>query len=562
MSKVVFRILAAHPRIQRKRGKLNKEQLQTARSPLWGQNTGVSPAMDAVQAWVEKTGLCPVAPLLKLGMAPTPTLLEFCLGRSDPQPTMAERAAMIPILAQLTRARVAVPLQLASPAGEQPDFVASMEALPYLYTLRGDRNWKTPPAAVGQGRVSELARHCWEEIERNGPQTLEALQLALGHAVTEGAVLRALGELWGHLRVFPQWPAGSNGVDQPPVWGLVSRQFPKQVSMGAGMGQAAALSGLLSLYLSAVIAASDAEIVVFFSLLASQSKVREMLHGLVATRQLGRVPCEGEMLLHLKDGLPSELLVEAPSPEFPAEEAPALQRPLQGPMGESGVAAHRPIRKWVPQSRPTPRDRTKQHRPVPPARPHGTPSGDKEAPVWQKGPQEKRPMGRTDRGKQTPRREQGPQTPRPWRDAQKKRGPGQDAWPGRGAAKHSAPAPQKDAGVPAIRPAWSGAKNDFAASGKPPWKKGPSPYRKYKHKGAPATGKQNADRDAKTGALQRPSKNDENGRQKGRPNSRPTFAKTGPRRNKKEPAAGPQTPKNKRPFWERPVKFKGKKKHD
>ncbi|HUZ04535.1 MAG TPA: hypothetical protein VMU62_04185, partial [Acidobacteriaceae bacterium] len=249
--------------------------------------------MDDVRAWLETIHFCPVAALRLPGNPPMPTLLEACLGKPLPEPTLAERAIMQPLLARLVQAKATVPLLLISPAGEQPDFVANLEALPFLYAMRGDREWKTQPAATGQGRVSQLALHCWQELDKNGPQTLRGLQSALGSEITQAAVLRALCELWGHLRVYPQLQVDDAGENVSPVWELLARSYPKQVSIGSAMGQQAALSGILSLYLSAVIAASDEEIVSFLSPLASQSKTREMVHGLTATRQLGRVPFEG-----------------------------------------------------------------------------------------------------------------------------------------------------------------------------------------------------------------------------------------------------------------------------
>ncbi|MGC9293232.1 MAG: hypothetical protein ACP5EP_11030 [Acidobacteriaceae bacterium] len=413
---------------------MNKEQLQTARLPLWGQNENVQATQDAIQAWMEKIGFCPVAPLLLPGGPPTPTLLEACLGRPLPQPTLAERASIAPMLARLVQAKVAVPLLLISPPGGQPDFVASLEALPFLYAMRGDRNWRMPPTATGQGRVSQLALHCWQELDRNGPQTLAVLRRALGQEVTEAAVLRALGELWGHLRVFPQLQAEDEGADLSPTWDLLSRQFPKQVSIGAGMGQPAALSGILSLYLGAVIAASDEEIVAFLSPLASQSRVREMLHGLTATRQLGRAPYEGGMLLHLKDGLPPELLVEVPGPE---EEVAFPGRPARKPMDRSmdrpaGRLMGRPVR------------RPMEHRPMAPA---ALERGlVKDGPA-KDGPVEHGPM------------EQHPTEQGPMKDVQAPRGPIQK-W-----APRSRPVPR----IHAERsgPVREGARKEKSAAGRP-----------------------------------------------------------------------------------------------
>lgn len=481
---------------------MNKEQLQTARLPLWGQNENAQATQDAVQAWMEKIGFCPVAPLLLPGAPPTPTLLEACLGRPLPQPTLAERTSTTPMLARLVQAKVVVPLLLISPPGEQPDFVASLEAVPFLYAMRGDRNWRMPPAATGQGRVSQLALHCWQELDRNGPQTLGVLRRALGQEVTEAAVLRALGELWGHLRVFPQLQVEGEGADLSPTWDLLSRQFPKQVSIGAGMGQSAALSGILSLYLGAVIAASDEEIVAFLSPLASQSRVREMLHGLTATRQLGRAPYEGGMLLHLKDGLPPELLVEVLGPEekaaFPGRAARKpvdkpmgrpVRRPMEhgpmapaalerGPVKDGPAVEHGPmeqvrtprgpIQKWAPRSRPVPRIHAERSGPVregarkgkgAAGRPHTGGERQRERPEWKPRPSKDFGRQRSNAGPNA-----GPGTG--WKRPERTKRPDRPEQPGRpGRSATGKPGPEKfragrpvgPAGRPAFRAETSAA---------------------------------------------------------------------------------------------------------
>lgn len=339
---------------------MNKQQLQTARLQLWSQNGHARLTLDDVRAWLETISFCPVAPLALPGNPSVPTLLEATQGRPFVQATLEERASLQPILARMVQTKAAVPLLMISPASEQPDFIANLEALPLLYAMRGDREWKAAPAATGQRRVSQLALHCWQELDRNGAQTLAELQRSLGGEVTQPAVMRGLCELWGHLRVYPQLAVDDAGENVSPKWELLARTHPKQISIGAGMSQQAALSGVLSLYLAAVIAASDEEIVAFLSPLASQSKTREMVHGLTATRQLGRVPYEGGMLLHLKDGLSEELLVDLSVPEPQEEEGSFAERPARGP-----------IKKWEPRSRPVrtgdrpyvPRERTEERPP-------------------------------------------------------------------------------------------------------------------------------------------------------------------------------------------------------
>ena len=41
--------------------------------------------------------------------------------------------------------------------GEQPDFVVAAWVLPYVYALRGDRDWRRSPQLTGSRQVSQLA---------------------------------------------------------------------------------------------------------------------------------------------------------------------------------------------------------------------------------------------------------------------------------------------------------------------------------------------------------------------------------------------------------------------
>ena len=62
-------------------------------------------------------------------------------------------------------------------------------------------------------------------------------------------MLRALAELWAHLRVLPlPQPDGL-----PSLWELSSARFTKQIKAGANAGQPSALSALISLYLGQAI---------------------------------------------------------------------------------------------------------------------------------------------------------------------------------------------------------------------------------------------------------------------------------------------------------------------
>ncbi len=70
------------------------------------------------------------------------------------------------------------------------------------------------------------------------------------------------------------------------------------------VAQTTALSVLVSLYLEAVVAASSEEIETFLSPLASRSRVREVVNGLSATRQLGLISVAAQPLFHVAGSLP------------------------------------------------------------------------------------------------------------------------------------------------------------------------------------------------------------------------------------------------------------------
>ncbi len=139
-----------------------------------------------------------------------------------PWPKPKSRAASSPASSPTA---AAIPLNLlGSPTGtgtETPDFIVSPLAFPYIFTLRGDKAWKQPPTTSGAAKVSPLALATYNMLAER--ITLSAYDLAtqLGKEVTETAVLRALTELWQHLRVIPiPQPDGAAtlwGADHDPL---------------------------------------------------------------------------------------------------------------------------------------------------------------------------------------------------------------------------------------------------------------------------------------------------------------------------------------------------------
>jgi hypothetical protein len=147
----------------------------------------------------------------------------------------------------------------------------------------------------------------YEALSRRGPLTAYHLTAEVGKEATEAAVLRALGELWTHLRVLPLLQPDGGATR----WELASARFTKQIKAGANAGQPSALSALISLYLGQAIVASEEEIESFLSPLAPRSRIRDVIHALLAARQLDTVAVEGRTMLYIADSLPVFLAPES-----------------------------------------------------------------------------------------------------------------------------------------------------------------------------------------------------------------------------------------------------------
>ena len=259
---------------------------------------------EAVRSFVNAAGLLLFAPSPQLSAAPAPSFVEAVLGSTNASPTLAETARARTLLGRLIVEGSVLPLNLlGAPAtsADTPDFVVSAAAFPFLFTLRGDKTWKQLPETSGPTKVSPLAVNALTLLIGNGPQSAYALVGELGKEVTETAVLRALSELWQHLRVIPV--AQPNG--KPAVWEPITSRFTKQLKAGANAGAPAALSAFISLYLGQVFLATEDEIEVFLSPVAPRSRVRDVLRGLAAARQLETVTIDGKHHHHLAGELPS-----------------------------------------------------------------------------------------------------------------------------------------------------------------------------------------------------------------------------------------------------------------
>jgi 23S rRNA pseudouridine2605 synthase len=278
----------------------NASQLATARASAWHQSGEALLTFEATRDWINEKGLLLFAPRAQQLPAPAPSLVEATLGATNAAPTLAETEKARSLVARLTGEGVALPLNLMGVPGDSPDFVVSAQVFSYIFTLRGDKAWKQPPATSGAVSVSPLGLHIFEVLTASGPMTAQELASELGREVTEAAILRSLTELWSQLRVIPLLSQGTAST----LWELTTRRFTKSIKAGANAGAPTALSALISLYLAQALTATEDEIMTFLSPLTARSRVREVIHALVGARQLESVAVDGKTMLHVPGTLP------------------------------------------------------------------------------------------------------------------------------------------------------------------------------------------------------------------------------------------------------------------
>jgi 23S rRNA pseudouridine2605 synthase len=327
------------------------DQLAAARLAHWHHNADPILTTNMVRDWLNASGLVLFTPRAAQLPAPAPSFVEAILGTANAIPNLADTDSSRSVLARLILDGGAIPLNLlgnpTNTGTETPDFIVSPLVFPYIFTLRGDKAWKQPPTTNGASKVSPLALNTYTLLADRAADHatgLSSYDLAtqLGKEVTETAVLRALTELWQHLRVIP--------VPQPDgaatLWELTTARFTKQIKAGANAGQPTALSALISLYLGQAIVASEDEIETFLSPVAARSRIRDVIHALLSARQLETVAVEGRTVLHVTGELPAFLAVTIPAPD----DIDALVVTTEGDATESAGETPR-ITKFVPKPR-------------------------------------------------------------------------------------------------------------------------------------------------------------------------------------------------------------------
>jgi 23S rRNA pseudouridine2605 synthase len=315
-------------------------QLAATRLAYWHHNAQPILTFEGMRDWIEACGLVLYTPRPQLP-APAPSFVETVLGTANSAPSLSEMETPRNLLTRLVGDGAVVPLNLlgSTTGTETPDFLVSPAAYSFIFTLRGDKGWKLPPATSGAAKVSPLALATYNLLTQKGRLAASELAAELGKEVTESAVLRALTELWQHLRVIP-----IPQIDgAPTMWELTSTRFTKQIKAGANAGLPTALSALISLYLRQAILPTEEEVEIFLSPLAARSRVREVIHALIAARQLETVAVEGKTTLHVAGELPAFEPVAEPVPEV----AEAVSATV-----EQGASQHPRINKFAPDRRP------------------------------------------------------------------------------------------------------------------------------------------------------------------------------------------------------------------
>jgi len=255
--------------------------MEAARSERMRQNGYGAISLEDARTWIEETGLCLFLPKRQYSGSLAPSFVEAVAGQQNSTPDPKQIALAEELLVRLEKDGVAVRLNLLGHPGEQPDYVVAAWVLPYVYALRGDRDWRRTPQLTGSRQVSPLAIQAYKRLEQ-GDATIAELTRFLGREVSESAVLRAITELWQQLRIIPVISAPG----QAAQWQLLRQRYQKAIAEGASTSQVTAISVLASIYLQAVIAATMEEVEIFLSPLTARSKIREVLRGLVATRQV------------------------------------------------------------------------------------------------------------------------------------------------------------------------------------------------------------------------------------------------------------------------------------
>jgi len=121
--------------------------------------------LEDARVWIEETGLCLFLPRRQFASSIAPTFVEAVAGHRNATPDPKQIALAEELLVRLETDGVAVRLNLLGQPGEQPDFVVAAWVLPYVYALRGDRDWRRSPQLTASSSLYAWTASCetWRE---------------------------------------------------------------------------------------------------------------------------------------------------------------------------------------------------------------------------------------------------------------------------------------------------------------------------------------------------------------------------------------------------------------
>ena len=238
--------------------------------------------LEDARTWIEETGLCLFLPKRQFSSSIAPSFVEAVAGKRDATPDPEHIALAEELLVRLEIDGVAVRLNLLGLPGEAA-------------RLRG-------------GQLGSALRLCPARRPRLAPQPATD-RFAPGFAAGRPGLQAAGGGRHHHspssrMRWAEKSPKAPFCAPSPssgsscalsrsfrlparlPSGNCSALRFQKAIAEGASTSQVTAISVLASIYLQAVIAAGMEEVEMFLAPLTARSKVREVLRGLVATRQV------------------------------------------------------------------------------------------------------------------------------------------------------------------------------------------------------------------------------------------------------------------------------------
>lgn len=265
---------------------MTEQELQQRRRAKWRLDGRAVRTLEEARDFLESVGFALMYPVR--GPLLVPTFIGATVGSEERLPSAKqafkdERAqAATELMVRLLRDKSAYEANVFP----ETNVLVAASVFPYFYALAGERNPKQGLKALGRdAKVSPLVRDALAVIQREGPVSKARMLEALGGAISDAALDRALEELWSKLRI--------TRVDYSPAqgssWDVLYRWAPEAIQEGVQLSVPEALSALASKYLDAVIAAEMEEIEQFFGVLAPRSKVREAVNAMIAAREFSFV---------------------------------------------------------------------------------------------------------------------------------------------------------------------------------------------------------------------------------------------------------------------------------